>query len=97
MSDTIPAEPETLPDNAIPVDWEPLTEHQIFAGIVGQEIDARLGAHLDGIKKDINAILSLVQRVVTLETKVAKHDREIEDIQAWRKLVNEKLGLEAAE
>jgi hypothetical protein len=111
MSDQNDAEPKTLDENDIPVDWGELpdpfkdseqasetpAEMQVFAGIVGAEIETRLVAHLGGIKKDINEILSLVQRVVTLETKVEKQGREIADLKAWQKLVNDMLGIEAAE
>lgn len=96
--------PSPLAELADPFASEAPAEMQIFADIVGQKIDEHLKAHLGGIKEGIDGILAVVQQFGELKSTVEKQGREIADLKqdnadfkAWQKIVNERLGIEAAE
>lgn len=102
MSDKIPPEPKTLDDNEIPVDWGELPDPylaqekakaEVFAGIVGEELDKRL-SKLTGA---INDILAFAQDLKQFRETQEQHSRDIAGFKAWQRKVNEHLGWEAAE
>jgi hypothetical protein len=93
--DTLPPDSErTGVYHEIPseVGREPPKEMQIFASLVGAELDKRLG----GIMKGIDDILAFAQEVSAIKTQLAEQGREIQSLKAWRERV-ERLFPGAAE